>query len=271
MGSSGFSKPPAPVTGAPTFVSISVGNAFACGLTANGSAYCWGDNTYGELGNGTFTTTYTPVAVSGGYTFTQLSAGAFFACGVVASGNAFCWGINILGVGNQPLPTCATGTAMPALCSTVPLQVTGGYTFTSVAAGYRQACGIDTTGAAYCWGYQDYGELGNGASQQDVFFSSPITVLGGIHFASISAGAGFTCGLDQSGAAYCWGNYAESYKNTTPTAIPGGHTFTSLSASGAACGVTPSSAIYCWGSNGLTGARLNPNTFAFTPVLVIHP
>src|SRR2546422_1249264 len=75
-------------------VSLSAGSDHTCGV-ASGAAYCWGDNTYGELGDGTYATDrLTPAAVSGGLTFAGVSGGTLYTCGVTTSGAAYCWGYN---------------------------------------------------------------------------------------------------------------------------------------------------------------------------------
>src|SRR5204863_338595 len=71
---------------------VSAGIAHTCGVTSSGAAYCWGNNTYGGLGNGTTTGSTTPIAVSGGLTFATVSVGNEFTCGVTTSGAAYCWG-----------------------------------------------------------------------------------------------------------------------------------------------------------------------------------
>src|SRR5207248_2626643 len=74
---------------------VSAGVIHACGLASTGAAYCWGDNTVGGLGDGTYgTDRLTPVAVSGGLTFAAVSAGGYYTCGVTPSGAAYCWGNN---------------------------------------------------------------------------------------------------------------------------------------------------------------------------------
>ena len=73
---------------------------------------------------------------------------------------------------------------------------------TAVAAGDQHACGLYADGAAYCWGYNEMGQLGDGTNEDS---SSPVAVAGGHTFTTLSAGRYFTCGLDEEGAAWCWG------------------------------------------------------------------
>ena len=197
-GSTTNSITPVPVSGGLSFASVSTGHfvalAYSCAVTPGGAAYCWGDNTFGQLGNGSGTSTSTPVAVAGGLTFAAVSAGGEHTCGVTTGGAAYCWGDNTLAqLGN------GSGTSS----SSTPVAVAGGLTFAAVSAGAAYGCGVTTGGAAYCWGT---GPLGDGSSTRS---STPVAVAGGLTFAAVSAGGGHTCGVTTGGAAYCWGD-AES-------------------------------------------------------------
>jgi alpha-tubulin suppressor-like RCC1 family protein len=88
-----------PVSGGLIFATLSAGNRHTCGVTNAGAAYCWGDNSNGNLGNGTNFPASVPVAVSGGLTFSTISAGRFHTCGVTTGGLAYCWGGVALGNG----------------------------------------------------------------------------------------------------------------------------------------------------------------------------
>jgi len=263
---------PLPVSGGLSFVSLAAGYAHTCGLTSGGSAYCWGDNAQGELGNVTATTmSGTPVAVAGGLSFAMLSAGYSHTCGVTTAGQAYCWGANESGeLGNG---TVGQNTTTPAL-------VAGGLTFASVSAGGVFTCGVTTAGAGYCWGSGGYGVLGNGGTaDSDV----PVAVAGGLQLASISAGVYHTCALTTSGAAYCWGNSANGQLGTgftslgsaTPLAVAGGNTFASVTTGElSSCAATAAGAVFCWGSgsfgalgNGSTTGSSTPQPVASTQTL----
>jgi hypothetical protein len=145
---------PVAVAGGYTFTQVVAGAEFACGLTGAGQAYCWGRNESGQLGDGTQTDRTAPVPVSGGLTFTSIVAGYRHACGVTASGTAYCWGDNSKGqLGDGTTAGHATPTA-----------VSGGIAFQAVTTttGSFTTCGLATTGAGYCWGNNDQGQLGTG-------------------------------------------------------------------------------------------------------------
>jgi len=223
---------------------VSAGWLHACAVTTTGAAYCWGDNTYGELGDGTTAGATAPTAVAGGLTFAAVGAGINFTCGITTAGAAYCWGNNTDGeLGN--------GTTAGA---TTPVAVSGGLTFVTVTTGARHTCGLTADGAAHCWGGNGNGELGNGTTTST---STPVPVAGGLTFIQVSAGDDYTCGVTRASAVYCWGFnlFGELGNGTTagasvPVAVTGGLSFTAV-ATGAffACGVTTSGAGYCWGDN----------------------
>jgi alpha-tubulin suppressor-like RCC1 family protein len=142
---------PVLVSGGLTFSSISAGGGSPCGLNSTGSAYCWGYNFNGQLGNGTITNSSIPVPVNGGLTFSSISSGAGHACALNFTGTAYCWGANNFA------GQLGDGTNTD---SRIPVLVSGGLTFSSITTGNKHTCGVTSTGIAYCWGYNSYGQLG---------------------------------------------------------------------------------------------------------------
>jgi alpha-tubulin suppressor-like RCC1 family protein len=217
------SSTPIPVSGggqAPAnFAKISAGRTHTCALTSDGTAFCWGSNLSGELGNGGIGGfADTPVLVSTAIGFTSIAAGgdsivsdAFgnpllggdYTCGVAIGGAAFCWGSNRSG----QLGTGAIGSV-----SLVPVAVAGGQTFTSVTAGRSHTCALTTGGAVFCWGENLDLQLGRGPQTGgSLADATPVQVTGGelpaaVTFSSISAGVNHTCGVGIDGFAYCWGS-----------------------------------------------------------------
>lgn len=198
---------PMPVSGGLAFAQLSAGYRHTCGVAAGGVAYCWGANFSGQLGNDDTTNSSIPVMVSGGLTFVSVSDGFDHTCGVTTSGAAYCWGLNIaseLGDGTTTGPQqCET---YP--CSTTPSAVAGGLTFATVSAGAGgfHSCGVTTSGAAYCWGDNELGELGNGTTTSS---ATPVAVSGGLTFRMVSTGYRHTCGVTTDNVAYCWGDNGE--------------------------------------------------------------
>ena len=137
--------------------------------------------------------------------------------------------------------------------------------FASVNPGGLYTCGVTTAGAAYCWGKNDFGQVGDGSNVER---DTPVPVAGGLTFASVDAGGNHTCGLTTSGVAYCWGRNASdgllgngsTASSDVPVPVAGGLTFASISVENThTCGVTTSGAAYCWG-NGFYGNLGNGST-----------
>lgn len=147
------------------------GGYHTCGVTTGNKAYCWGGNFDGELGDGTTTTRLKPVAVAGGIQFAGVRPGADHTCGVSTSNLGYCWGYNYYGAlgDGGPLGDVAN-------VHQTPFPVSGGLSFTGVSAGFNHSCGVTTTGAAYCWGGNTAGQLGDGTP--DFATSSPTAVVG---------------------------------------------------------------------------------------------
>jgi alpha-tubulin suppressor-like RCC1 family protein len=259
----GHGPTPESVGGSLAFAAVSVGAFHACGVTTAGAAYCWGYGGSGELGDGATASSTNPVAVAGGLTFAAVSAGTYSTCGVTTTGAAYCWGDNSLGGLGTGTSTGLGQCGFP--CSTVPAAVTGGLTFRQVDAKVYAACGVATSGTAYCWGSNLNDALGFGTQtgpdqcawgDETLLLPCsrvPLPVPGSPNLVSLSDADSYTCGLTSAGVAYCWG-YPQSVgylsSNHAPVAVPGGLTFKALSAgSYSTCGMTTGGVAYCWGNN----------------------
>jgi alpha-tubulin suppressor-like RCC1 family protein len=167
-----------------------------------------------------------------------------------------------------------TGYTLTATAAGLTPGISAGFTirdpliYASISAGYFHSCGLTTGGAAWCWGENAGGQLGNsGASPSTV----PVQVAGGLGFAGLSAGRTHTCAVTPGGAGYCWGDNAlgSSGSSTarTPRAVAGTLTFARVIAGYAhSCGVTTGGAGYCWGAGGL--GELGNGTTISSPVPV---
>ena len=258
-GTGNNSLTPVPAASGLSVSVLTQGDQHTCGLNGAGGPYCWGWNRYGQLGNGSTTDSPVPVAVSGGLTFSTISTSgpADHSCGLTGSGAAYCWGLNSAGQIGGPtsalckLPLSTTATVP---CALVPVAVAGGLNFVAVSTGYSHTCGVTAGGAAYCWGDNSVGELGDGTTTNR---ASPVAVAGGLSFSAISAGTRFSCGLATSGAVYCWGENTHgqlgdgtNIARANPTAVSGGISF-SLVRTGShhSCGISTTGTAYCWGAN----------------------
>lgn len=248
------SDPQAPPAEVRHYVALSVGPGHTCALTADHEAWCWGNNADGKLGAGPAGAgdQVVPTRVAGGIAFADISAGESHTCGVATDGRGYCWGQN--GVG-----ALGTGEGLDATHD-VPTEVAGGLRFTQIAAGAGFSCGVSTAGDAYCWGDNQFANLGVGDRDPR---TTPTLVTGGLSFSSIVTSGGgtpsnwFACGLTAAGAAYCWGandggelgTGSVSLLSAEPVHAAPELTFESLSLGGGfACGVTIARDAYCWGA-----------------------
>jgi alpha-tubulin suppressor-like RCC1 family protein len=178
------------------------------------------------------------VPVSGGIVFASLSVSEHITCGLTGDGVAYCWGDNAfgqLGLGNTVLAE-----------STIPLPVATEIKFESISAGHYHVCGIATNGAAYCWGSNHMGQLGDGTQSAS---ATPVPVSGGFVFVAITVGVYSTCGIATNSNTYCWGDTGSAVAVTSPVIKQMGIVLTSISMDGHGCGLILNGSAYCWGSN----------------------
>ena len=251
---------PVAVEGGHVFASIVAGGDHACGLTADGAAWCWGNNTAGQLANaavGRFSAS--PVRAAAGLNFKTLIGGFYTTCGMTSAGSAWCWGLNTHG---------QLGTGTTSGDNVPPGEVTGGLSFTSLAAGGStpfHTCAIAAGGIAYCWGANQWGQLGTTAGAgTDKTWATPVQVSGELRFPEIATGFTHTCALTSSGTAYCWGGNTVGQLGTgkgglvrdnpfdfqpEPSAVAGGISFATISLGSVhACGMSRTGVLYCWGA-----------------------
>lgn len=170
---------------------------------------------------------------------------------------------------------------LPPSAATPPelrLTVTPTNAFAQIDGGGTHSCGLTSGGAAWCWGRNPAGQLGDSTASATLV---PVAVFqtGWSTFAQITAGAQHTCAIDGSGAPWCWGYNADGRlgDGTTnlglaPVLVQGSLTLASVSAGGAhTCGLDSSGLAYCWGSNTYGQIGDNSTTFASSPVAVTMP
>ena len=258
---------PIRVPGGRRFIALSVGGLSMCALDAERQASCWGANIRGELGDGSFLAKRGPSSVVGGHRWRMISAGGAHTCGVTLDGHTYCWGNQFRG---------AVGDGALDGATPQPTAVLGGLTFDNVHAGAGTSCGITSEGAAYCWGINDYGMLGDSQPPQaGPENATPSLVASGLRFSSLAVGAYNVCGITEDRRAYCWGyggvlGNGTANASSVPVLVDGDLRWASLSVgSGHSCGMTIEGAAYCWGNNergqfgtGVTGRSYSPQLIA---------
>ena len=249
---------------------VSTGGRHTCGVATDNRAYCWGGNTYGQLGIGSTLDRSRPVAVARGLRFTQVSAGSHHTCGVTTDSSIYCWGLNDNGqLGNSSLTPRVR-----------PVLVKGGLRFTQVDAGDFHTCAVTTENRAYCWG-NNRGELGDGTTSDRL---RPAAVAGARRFRRVSAGQGYSCGVTLADKAFCWGDNTWGQLGTgtrdpedaalpvhrKPVAVAGGLSFRTVVAGDGVhtCGVTTDDRAYCWGFGGQGGLGEGTSTINLTATAV---
>ncbi len=192
----------------PIVSGVSAAWEHSCALLSDGKVECWGDNRFGQLGNGTKTPSATAVIVSDITNAVQVTSGYEFSCARLADQSVKCWGYDNVGqLGNGVVNSAGVSTPVQVVGSGGTGTLTG---VTQISAGLYHACAV-VAGGAWCWGSDYYGELGdNGASGTESHVPVKVVNVGGAPGSAlsgvtqVSAGFYYTCAV-VSGGADCWG------------------------------------------------------------------
>lgn len=257
---------------------VAVGGTHICALRTAGTVWCSGYDLFGQLGDGnTGGQSDTPVKVINLSGVAAITAGYEHTCALTSAGAVECWGLNIYGqLGDNTTNLSAAPVSVSNLTSGVR----------QITAGAHHTCAITSAGGAKCWGFNQFGQLGDGTETGPSTCSSqpcskvPVAVQGlSAGVTQISAGAEHTCALTSSGGVTCWGNSSydqlgngtTSGNSDTPSQVAGlGSGVAAISAgSYQTCALTTAGAVACWGDNnfGQVGDGSSGNKRA-TPVFV---
>jgi alpha-tubulin suppressor-like RCC1 family protein len=261
---------PVAVAGNLSFEYLVSGGASTFPVTAGikqGSLYTWGQNGFGQLGDGTTVAKTSPVFISVPAPVVKTLTAINNAFALTITGDLYSWGSNTSGL-------MGDGTLIP---KSTPTLVAGGLKFKDIFGCRASFFGLTTAGQLYAWGDNTYGQLGVGDT---TWRSSPTLVLGGLSFASVASDPNYGynfLGLTTTGQAYAWGlntngNIGDNtvIPKSSPTLVLGGLTFSKLVNNNSYnFGLTTAGQAYGWGFNsGLLGDGTVVSARS-SPVLVV--
>ncbi len=255
-------------------VAIATGNEHTCALLDNGSVGCWGSGEHGALGHGDTKTigddetpaSVGPVDLGAGRKAVAITAGVAFTCALLDNGRVRCWGYGADGQLGYGATNDIGDDETPG--SVGPIDLGAGRKAVAISAGDLHACAILDNGRVRCWGFNQYGQLGNGSTSnvgdnETPGSVAPVALGAGRKALAISAGAYHTCALLDNGRVRCWGSGSHGqvgYGNTdtigddeTPDSagyvdLGAGRRALAISAGGYdTCALLDGGAVRCWG------------------------
>lgn len=249
------------------YLNIYAGHSHTCALTNAQELKCWGNNSHGQLGDGTTVDQTKPKTIDTGVAYQHVSVGEFHTCGITTSNQLKCWGYNNLG---------QLGTGNEDDVST-PTIIDTGNTYSWVSVSGYTSCGLRSSGQILCWGNNQYGQLGIGTL---ISKNSPTAINDATLYKSVSVGALYTCGITTTDFVKCWGNndFGQLGDGTqdmrmNPKAIDVTTTYRQIATSeinsSYTCGLTTSDDLKCWGDNRYGQLGTNNTTSQLAPVGVM--
>ena len=261
---------PVSVVGGHSFDIIFGGGAYNAAVKANdGSAWSWGLNTSGYLGDNSASNRSSPVSVVGGHSFDKIAAGGTNSLGLKANdGSAWMWGLGTTGQNGDNSVTSRSS----------PISVVGGHSFDKITVGRIHALALKANdGSAWGWGSPGSGQIGDNSITDR---SSPVSVVGGHSFDKIVAGSSHSLAVKANdGSAWTWGGnsfYAlgdnTSTNRSSPVSVVGGHSFIDILAKRLnSYGLKADGSVWSWGSRIQGSLGDNSTLFATSPIQVVNP
>lgn len=233
--------------------------AHTCALKKNGDVYCWGDNSYGQLGNGTLIASRSPSKVLDLAGIVQISSSQFSSCGVDQFSKVWCWGSNTFHI----LDSSSNAFLKP-------IKVNFSNDIKAVAVGASHACVLDQFSKVYCWGENElnHGVLGRNPSEVSNSFQ-PLLISSLPDVKYLGVGAVHNCALTFQGEVYCWGTNQDGQLGDgtfvdrfTPVKakFPAGKKVVALAVGQIEnCALIDDNSVWCWGSGYSETPKVNEN------------
>jgi len=212
-----------------------------------GTLFCWGDNTYGQLGTGDVQPRLVPAPVDAGSGWVQVQTGYESTCARRADGSVWCWGDDTdgqLGLGTTPPALSPALVSLPAAAQTLALH-------------FEHVCTLLQDASLWCWGFNVEGQLGLGDGYPGANHPAPVQVAAGTHWRSVDTGQGHTCGIQTDGSLWCWGRNTTGHLGLgtgapiqvrTPTRVGTATDWSEVHATqNASCALKTDGSLWCWG------------------------
>jgi len=249
-------------------VQIGHGWFHTCALTASHRLYCWGENNFGQLGDGTTASRTTPQLLTGTAEFVEIATTSAGVCARTMVGTVSCWGVGPLGM--RGVSTCGS-----VMCNQRPVEVPNLTGVVMLAGGFGHMCAVLSNRSVMCWGDNDVGQVGDGTVSPTR--ELPTTVPGVANVRQMACGAKHSCVLLDNGSVRCWGGnmagqtgQASSNLTATPTLVPGINFVEELALGYShSCVRRNDRTVACWGDNQYGQLGDNTTTSRSTPQMTV--
>jgi alpha-tubulin suppressor-like RCC1 family protein len=249
---------PALVSGPPTdtWEIVGTGENFSCGTKNGGQLFCWGQCSSLQCGDGAGGVKDAPFRVGAQASYTQLALGVNHGC-ALRGAVLECWGGNTTGqLGNGGTTSSSTPVAQAN-------------NWRSVSAGDGFSCAVRSAGELYCWGSQSGGRLGNDVTTATNVLAPAL--IGSATWSSVSSAGPASCGIQQTGALFCWGPREDGLAVFThPEQLGTSTAWTRIDIGNGAGTAFQADTLFSWGL-GRNGANGLDRTFYTTPVAIPLP